>query len=474
MKSEFLYIFLDFILFAFLLYYFILSLQWYSYRLKRVVFNHTKPLWHIYFFFLPLVLYYVFDIQIWLVFYAIMFYIWHRKLDKKLVFTARVKRFIYISILAFLFIEILCLKFQCFRVSLILPIIIGFFISNFYEMILLKSYEKQALNKLKNMPNLKIIAITASYGKTSIKNFLYELTKDEFKTYKSPKSVNTKTGLIQDINTNLSPDTQLYIAEAGARQSGDIKEIADLLSPQIAIIGEIGSAHIEYFKNINNIRDTKMELSLSKKLEKAFIHELALVEKSEKFTIYKQPENIISTLDELSFDFDYNGKMKRVKSKLLGSFNASNLQVCMEVALYLGLDIDDIIEKIYKIKSVEHRLQKIEANGKIIIDDSFNGNLQGMLSSYELVKSYPNRKVLVTPGIVESTKEDNEILAKMINEIFDLVIITSSLNHEAILPNLTKTEVFKLNDKSKMQETLANLTQKGDLILFSNDAPSFI
>lgn len=474
MKIEFLYIFLDFILFAFLSYYFILSLQWYSYKLKRAIFNHTKPMWHIWFFILPLVLYYIFDIQIWLIFYALLFYLWHKKLDKKLVFTARVRRFFYISVLVFLFTEILCIKFQCFRVSLILPIFIGYFISNFYELILAKSYEKQALEKLKNMPNLKIITITASFGKTSIKNFLYELTKDDFKTYKSPKSVNTKIGLIQDINTNLDPDTELYIAEAGARASGDIKEIADLLSPQIAIIGEIGKAHIEYFKSINNIRDTKMELTLSKRLEKAFIHASALVESSDKFVIYNQPENIISTLDGLLFDYNYNGEIKKITSKLLGSFNASNLQVCIDVALFLGLDISKIIHKISQIKSVEHRLQKIEANGKLIIDDSFNGNLKGMLSSYELVKSYPSRKVLITPGIVESTKEDNETLAKTIDEVFDLVILTSSLNYEAILPNLTKAEVFKLSDKTKMQEILTNLTQKGDLILFSNDAPSFV
>ncbi len=53
------------------------------------------------------------------------------------------------------------------------------------------------------------------------------------------------------------------------------------------------------------------------------------------------------------------------------------------------------------MKSVEHRLERIEAGGKIIIDDSFNGNLKGMKESYELVNSYSGKKVLLTPGIVE-------------------------------------------------------------------------
>ena len=97
-----------------------------------------------------------------------------------------------------------------------------------------------------------------------------------------------------------------------------------------------------------------------------------------------------------------------------------------------------------------------------------------MSASYELAASYGGRKVLVTPGIVESTDEDNEKLSKIINKTFDIVMITSSLNAVALLKHLSKPKIVVVKDKSKMQEMLAEHTKAGDLILFSNDAPSFM
>ena len=78
-----------------------------------------------------------------------------------------------------------------------------------------------------------------------------------------------------------------------------------------------------------------------------------------------------------------------------------------------------------------------------------------MSASYELAASYVGRKVLVTPGIAESTDEDNEKLSKIINKTFDIVMITSSLNAVALLKYLSKPKIVVVKDKSKMQEMLA-------------------
>ena len=89
-------------------YYFMSAMQWYNYRLERVVFHFHRYDWHGYFFFIPLVLYYVLPtpfVYVLYLFYPIVLLLWSRKLDKKLVFTARVKRF-------FLFLS-LALIFQC-------------------------------------------------------------------------------------------------------------------------------------------------------------------------------------------------------------------------------------------------------------------------------------------------------------------------------------------------------------------------
>ncbi|WP_407643638.1 Mur ligase family protein [Campylobacter portucalensis] len=464
-----------------LCFYLITSFQWFSYKIERVIFHFTKPIWHIWFFVVPIILYFglnflnknLFYIYFYLINIPILFF-WHKKLDKKLVFTQRVKFFFIISCLATIFCGILLFKKTEF-LPVFLPIIISFTISFIFEDYKTKFFIKTATKKLATMQNLTIIEITASYGKTSIKNFLYQILKDDFKCYKTPRSVNTLMGLVKDINENLSLDTQIYIAEAGARKNGDIAEITKFLKPNIVIVGEVGEQHIEYFKTIENIKKTKLEALNSPNLKAAFIHSSTDKKEDDKSKIYDlNLIDIKANLYGIKFKMKFDDEIYQFKAPILGKFNAYNLAACINVAKYLGMDINNIIKKVSNLKSVEHRLQKIEAKGKFIIDDSFNGNFEGMSKSYELVSQYEGKKVIITPGIVEATKEMNEALAKKINEIFDLIIITGSLNAEIFKNIIDENKLIILKDKRYLTKILGEKTKAGDLILFSNDAPSFI
>lgn len=460
-------------------YYVITCYQWYSYKSKRVIFHFSKPLWHVYFFIIPVCAYYLSGIYFWIYFYfgyLVSLYFWYKKQDKPLVFTARVKRFFLFLILATLFQDLICfISHKCNILGIFMPIVFSLLASFLFEKIIFIGFEKKARKKLESQKDLIVITITASFGKTSIKNFLFHILKDDFKCYKTPRSVNTLGGLIKDVNENLPLDTKIYISEAGAREKEDIAQIANFLKPQIAIVGEIGLQHIEYFKTLENIRNTKIKLLTSPNLLRSFIHKSANVIKDDKAFIYGDDiKDIETSLKGVSFTLLIDNKKERFFAPILGKFNATNLAVCIYVALYLGVDLKTIKDKIASLKSVEHRLNRIDAGGKIIIDDSFNGNFKGMSSSYELVSSYEGRKVLVTPGIVESTKEQNEKLASIINEIFDIVIITGSLNSTILAKNLKKPKILFLPQKSQMEDMLAKNTTKGDLILFSNDAPEFI
>lgn len=454
-------------------FYLILALQWFNYKLRRLIFHYKKPLWHLYFFILPLIFYAIFSqISAYLVLaigilQILCLYLWHRKLDKKLVFTSRIKRF-------FVFLILYCILCICFEI-VIIPLILALVTSYIVEKLIAFRFKKVALKKLNSIPNLKIILITASFGKTSMKNFLFEILQNKFTTYKTPRSVNTLSGIIKDINENLQTNTEIYIAEAGARQNGDIKEITEFLQPQFVIVGEIGKAHIEYFKSIENIRKTKLEALSSNRLKKAFLHSTTKQKDSDIFTIYDDKvSHITSNLDGIKFNILLDNKKVKFSSNILGGFNSYNICVAVLLALNLGIEIEKLVYIVSKIKSVSHRLEKIKANGKLIIDDSFNGNLNGMKGSYEIIKSFSGRKIILTPGIIEGSKEDNLELSKAINETFDLVIITSSLNEKELQECLTKPKVVILKDKSKMQDFLAQNTAIGDLILFSNDAPSFM
>ena len=538
-------------------FYLITCLQWFSYKPARIIFHFTKPAWHLYFFILPLAAYFGCEIAASLcaakfgaaslyalhaakilivAAYALALYFWQRGIDKKLVFTPRVKRFFAILAVCVFSFNAAFYAAGGPILPIFLPLGAGLAVSFAYERAQAAKFKTAARKKLAQMPSLTIIQITASYGKTSIKNFLYQILKSDFRCYKTPRSVNTLAGLVRDVNEALPADTQIYIAEAGARLSGDIAEITEFLAPQIVVVGEIGAQHIEYFKSIENIRKTKLEALTSVRLKHAFLHSCTQKSPSECVTIYDEGLEIRSAdLDGIKFSLSLSadkpsvsgenstlhadtsaaegkeqgglsedakgahrecgaeqkkqGKQEEQEKQdkrtgkgerheffapILGKFNAANLAACIKIARFLGLSADKIKSRVERVSAVEHRLARLDAGGKIIIDDSFNGNLSGMLQSYELMRSYGGRKVIITPGIVESTREDNETLAAKIDEIFDLAIITGELNSEVLQSKIDPAKTIVLKDKRDLQRVLSENTHSGDLILFSNDAPSFI
>ncbi|MGB5918684.1 Mur ligase family protein [Arcobacter sp.] len=477
---EYFNIFTHLVLVMALGWYLITNLQWYSYKLERVIFKHHKLHWHIIYFVTPFVMYYLLPSLYFLVyFYALylpLLILWNMKLDKPLVLTSRVQRFLAILLFVTFSISLLCFVSEnCKSAGIFIPLFIAYLVSFSLERIFFISFKHRAKKRLQSIKDLKIIAITASYGKTSIKNYLYQILKSKFNAYKTPRSVNTLAGLVLDVNRDLPDNAEIYIAEAGARMQGDIEEISNFLNQDYAILGQVGEQHIEYFKTLDNIIHTKMEILKSPKLIKAFVHESVPILDYTKIEKFPNDLNITkSNLDGIWFDVNIDGKEEHFHAPILGSFNAVNLTACILMAKELGMSIDQIKIALDKIKPVEHRLQKIEAGGKIIIDDSFNGNFEGMLEAVNLCSEYEGRKVIITPGLVESTDETNILLAKEINKHFDFVILTGSLNTHLFSDNIDKNKQFILKDKSKMQDTLAEKTRAGDLILFANDAPNFI
>ncbi len=462
-------------------FYFITNLQWYSYKIERVVLHHHRPLWHLFYFLIPFILYYTtgeFFVIFFLFAYLPALYLWHKNLDKKLVFTWRVKRFFLLLLALTFFQDFLCfIKEACAIYGVFMPLVVAFFGSMLIEKYLFSIYKKEAKKKLASSENLKIVAITASYGKTSIKNFLYQILSSQYACYKTPRSVNTLGGIVKDINEDLPQNIEYYIVEAGARQRGDIYEIATFLEPEVAVVGKVGPAHIEYFKNLETIQRTKLELISSPKLKKAFVHCSATNEPHPKVEFFCDDEilDIDATLNGVAFSLKLDGSEHRFHApNILGAFQALNIYAAINVARYYGMDIASIQKAVQNLEPTPHRLQKIVAGGKIILDDGFNGNLEGMSEAIRLCSLHSGRKVIVTPGLVESSEELNKKLVQKINEVFDIAIVTSKLNAELFSKELKVAQKVILHDKSKLEELLAKTTKEGDIILFANDAPNFM
>ncbi|MFA5502632.1 MAG: UDP-N-acetylmuramoyl-tripeptide--D-alanyl-D-alanine ligase [Sulfurovaceae bacterium] len=452
-------------------YYLITNLQWYSYKLNRVLFHHTKPIWNVVYFIIPLGIYILasallkMGIVVSLLYIGILF-LWYRGLDKPLVWTGRIKRFF-----AILIVSALLMWFIAGCEFVFAPFVMAWIISLIVEKMLFFGYKAKAKAKIEGMKDLIVIGVTASYGKTSIKNFLAHILQGSFRTYATPRSVNTLGGIMKDINDDLPDNTQVYIVEMGARLKGDIAEIATFVNPHYAVVGKIGPAHIEYFKTLDAIAATKMEILQSNRLKEAWLHESTMATSSAHMHLFgSDVTDVVSTLDGTSFILDG----VKYEVPILGDFHAINLAAAIKVAIALGIDKESIQKRLKTLKATPHRLERIDAGGKLILDDSFNGNIDGMMASFDLASTYSGRKVVITPGLVEAGEELNIQVAKRANEVFDLVVVTGGLNLAIFEKYVDKNKLIKLAQKSQMQDMLIKHTKAGDLILFANDAPSFI
>ena len=467
-------------------YYFITNLQWYSYKLNRVLFHHTKTWWHFVYFLVPFALYAFVDGMSEYGFIVVIAYLgllfqWYKGLDKPLVFTGRVKRFFTAMILVAIFLAVVFKHF-----AVVLPLFIAYFISIFIEKMLFNGFKVKAQKKIEEMNEMKVVGITASYGKTSIKNYIEHLLKAKYNTYATPRSVNTLGGVMKDVNDDLPSDTEVYVVEMGARGEGDIAEITTFVNPHYVVVGKIGPAHIEYFRTMENIRNTKMEIVQTERLEQAWIHESAMVKPETNVHTFGTKENldirtpiavpefliedVEATLESTSFTLN----SVRYSASILGAFNAMNLAAAVLVAKELGLTDDEIQKQLSTLEPVAHRLQRIDAGGKVILDDSFNGNIDGMMASFALSSTYEGRKVIITPGLVEVDDELNVQVAQRANEVFDLVVVTGDLNYDIFKEYIDPDKLVKLASKAEMETMLVEQTLPGDLILFANDAPSFV
>ncbi len=455
--------------------YLITNLQWYDYKISRVVLKHHKPQWHFMYFFIPFIAYYTTGQYFLIFFYFALLpamFIWYKKLDKKLVLTWRVKRFLILLFALVLFQDMLCtLKEACGVYGVFMPLAIAYVGSLMIEKFLFSAFKKEAKKKLSNLKDLEIVCITGSYGKTSIKNFVAQILSHKYKVYATPRSVNTIGGIMRDVNEALPQDTQIYVCEAGARERGDIYEITTFLEPQKVVVGRVGEAHLEYFKSLKNIIATKLEIMQSPRLQKAFIHNSVTDEPHEKVEFFGDGATEVDAgLDGTDFTIDG----VRYHTDILGAFQTMNIEVAIKIAKEFGMSDEELQDAVAKLTPVEHRLQKIEAGGKIILDDGYNGNIDGMLEGVRLCSLHSGRKVIVTPGLVESNDELNLKLIDAINDVFDIVIVTGALNATLFDKNLKVPNKTILHDKSKITDILASQTKAGDIILFANDAPNFI
>ena len=426
---------------------------------------------------------------------------------KPLVITARVKRLI-VTLTILYTISLLLIIFVNNKFIILTTIMISYnYFITFLANIINKPVEKcvynyyltKAKTKLKSMPNLKIIGITGSYGKTSSKNILSDILNIKYNALPTPRNLNTYYGLMITINNHLTKFDDVFIAEMGAYVKGEIKGLCNLVHPKYGILTTIGTAHLESFGSEKNIQEGKFEL-----IESLPSDGIGILNMDDpKQTSYKLKNDCkivwigidnkdadvyatnIKTTNK-GYTFDITFKKDKIthnfETRLLGKHNIYNILSAVALGYELGIGIDMLAQAVKQVKPVEHRLELKKMGTFYQIDDAYNSNPVGAKNALEVLSTMPGDKIVVTPGMIELGEKEDEYNREFGRQIAtiskaDYVILVGKKKTKAIYEGLLTSgydedKVIITNDVVKAYNIINGLKTKKDMYaLFENDLP---
>lgn len=428
------------------------------------------------------------------------------KAKKPLVYTKRVKRMLVTVYIIYFMLNILALAFSNFNYAfgiftlisvLIYPVII--LMANFINQPIEKKINNGFINEAKDiidsMPNLTVIGVTGSYGKTSVKFYLQKLLSAKYNVLVTPENYNTTLGVVRTIRENLRATHEIFVCEMGAKNIGDIKEICDLVHPTHGIITSIGPQHLESFLTIDNVIKTKFELadSVSKK---GFMF---LNYDNEYIANHKTDNNIITygiknkNANYMPYDIsvsskgssfklmDENQKEYSFSTKLIGEHNVVNIAGAIAVAHTLGIPMEQLVIQVKRLEGVPHRLQLHKGNNALIIDDAYNSNPSGAKAALDTLAQFDGFKVVVTPGMVElgtAQYECNKVFGTQIAEVADVAVLVGQKQAEPILSGLNEVnypqeKIFVAENLTQALNYVDKINTNGltKVVLLENDLP---
>lgn len=375
---------------------------------------------------------------------------------KKLVFTARVKRLIACDIAlnsCLAAIVLICMNPLWLLLLILLQpliLILAAYIMTPVEKGVQQHYIDDAARILRESPELTVIGVTGSYGKTSVKFILQELMSVKYDTLMTPESYNTTMGVVRTIRERLRPNHRYFICEMGARHRGDVKEICDLVHPSSGIITALGAQHLETFGSLEITAASKHELfdAVPDGGRRYANWDNELIR-----THYGREEGLIRY--GFSDECDYRvsgvsagssgtrftvtapgGESQEYTTALLGRHSALNIAGAIAVAHGYGVSLKEMKSAVRMLKSVPHRLELVKRGGICMIDDAYNSNPQGCRMALDTLSLFADSvKIIVTPGMVELGEkqyEENELLGREAAEVCDYIVAVGAKQAEPI------------------------------------------
>lgn len=457
----------------------------------------------------------------WMVAFASAVHVERAREKKPLVFTDRMKRQARIG-LGLAALPVVIGAWATTRVDGVAPLLAGWLVADAgaplwavlsglmarpIESGVQAGFQRQAMATLAARPDLTVVAITGSYGKTSVKFAVAETLRQRFNTLATPGSFNTPNGVCLVVNNQLRPDHRVLVLEMGARYAHDIRDLTALAAPDIAVVTAVGPAHLETMGPVENIARIKGDLVAALKpggqavLNADDDRVLAMRDRvpagaGRVWTVSaagRDDADVVASgvtygPDGARFTVrDDTGETAEVRTQLLGQHNVLNVLLAVAVGRAMGLRLRQIAQAITRIEPVPHRLALRTENGVTVIDDAFNSNPVGARNAVDILGQMATpeggRRVVVTPGMVEMGEREAELnrtfggdIARALTRPDDLAVLvgrkqTAPIREGLAAAGFPDARVHVAGSFFEARDLLAGLLRDGDVVLYENDLP---
>lgn len=333
------------------------------------------------------------------------------------------------------------------------------------------------------------IAVAGSYGKTSMKELLLMVLGEGKKVAATPANKNVAISHAY-FARKLKGDEDVLIIEYGEGAPGDVARFAATTRPTHAVITGLAPAHLDHYKTLHDAGEDIFSVANGVQPEHVYVNAESAATKEflkPKFVTYGedgtlgwQTHDVKIGIDGTRFTLKKDGKAMHVHSGLLGRHQLGPLSLAAALAFELGLSIKQIEAGVAKTMPFEHRMQPYVLAGAWIIDDTYNGNIEGIRAGAGLLHDLPaTRKVYVTPGLVDQGVETQNVHEEMGRLIAggapDVVVLMQNSVTAFIQKGLEEKHfagrVIVEDDPLKFYQNLSLFVAHGDVVMMQNDWP---
>ena len=253
--------------------------------------------------------------------------------------------------------------------------------------------------------NHRKVAITGSVGKTTTKEFVASVLSEGFRVHKTEGNYNSNIGMPLSM-LSMQNDTEVSVLEMGMSNRGEIEYLSRIAEPDIAIVTNIGSSHMEHLGSRENICHAKMEIVKGLKAGGT----LLLNGDDPMLRAYLTPGvtpvfvgidtpcdfqalNIRQCIGNTVFDIAYNGMTARnITIPVMGRHNVYAALYAFAVGVRMGLDEETIINGLTRYRPVGMRQRIYEVGGIIVIEDCYNASPESMKAAINVLQTLSNEK----------------------------------------------------------------------------------